>query len=111
MTRVLALIGASQPVILVITASAVGASYNRLVTLDQAVQSQWAQQVESGYQRRADLSPNLVEIVKGVANFEKSTSIAVAEARAKAGQVNVVGSSAPTSTGATITMERRRGHR
>jgi hypothetical protein len=45
MTRVLAIIGAIA-VILVVTASAVGASYNRLVTLDQAVQSQWAQ-VES----------------------------------------------------------------
>jgi LemA protein len=109
MTRVLALIGAIE-VILVVTASAVGASYNRLVTLDQAVQSQWAQ-VESSYQRRADLIPNVVEIVKGVANFEKSTYIAVAEARAKAGQVNVMGSSAPTSAGATITMERGRGHR
>jgi hypothetical protein len=95
MTRVLAIIGAIA-VVLVVTASAVGASYNRLVTLDQAVQSQWAQ-VESSYQRRADLIPNVVEIVKGVTNFEKSTSIAVAEARAKAGQVNVVGSSAPTS--------------
>ena len=89
--------------ILVLTASAVGASYNRLVTLDQAVQSQWVPQVESSYQRRADLIPNVVEIVKGLANFEKSTYIAVAEARAKAGQV--------TSAGAMITMERRRGHR
>jgi LemA protein len=110
MTRVLAIIGAIA-VILVLTASAVGASYNRLVTLDQAVQSQWVPQVESSYQRRADLIPNVVEIVKGVATFEKSTYIAVAEARAKAGQVNVVGSSAPTSAGAMITMERRRGHR
>ena len=109
MTRVLAIIGAIA-VILVVTASTVGTSYNRLVTLDQAVQSQWAQ-VESSYQRRADLIPNVVEIVKGVATFEKSTYIAVAEARAKAGQVNVVGSSAPTSAGAMITMERRRGHR
>jgi LemA protein len=111
MTRVLALIGVIA-VILVATASAVGARDNWLVTLDQAVQSQsqWAQ-VESCCQRRADLIPNVVEIVKGVANFEKSTSIAVAEARAKAGQVNAVGSSAPTSAGAMITMERRRGHR
>jgi LemA protein len=98
MTRVLAIIGAIA-VILVVTASAVGASYNRLVTLDQAVQSQWAQ-VESSYQRRADLIPNLVETVKGAANFEKSTYIAVAEARAKVGQVNVVGSSAPNDSAA-----------
>ena len=44
--------------------------YNRLVRLDQGVQAQWAQ-VENVYQRRADLVPNLVETVKGAANFEK----------------------------------------
>ena len=65
----------------------IAGTYNRLVTLDQAVQSQWAQ-VESVYQRRADLIPNLVATVKGAANFEKSTYIAVAEARAKAGAYN-----------------------
>lgn len=57
-------------------------SYNRLVTLDQGVQGQWAQ-VENAYQRRADLVPNLVETVKGAAGFEKSTLLAVTEARAK----------------------------
>jgi LemA protein len=60
-------------------------SYNNLVTLDQGVQSQWAQ-VENVYQRRADLIPNLVETVKGAANFEKETLQAVTEARAKVGQ-------------------------
>jgi len=68
--------------------AAIAGSYNRLVTLDQAVQSQWAQ-VESSYQRRADLIPNLVATVKGAANFEKSTYVAVAEARSKVGQLNV----------------------
>ncbi len=63
-------------------------SYNRLVALDEAVQSQWGQ-VENVYQRRADLIPNLVETVKGAANFEKETLIAVTEARAKVGQVTV----------------------
>ena len=66
----------------------IAASYNNLVALDQAVQSQWGT-VESVYQRRADLIPNLVATVKGVANFEKSTYIGVAEARAKVGQVTV----------------------
>src|SRR5512143_3924332 len=61
-------------------------SYNRLVRLDQAAKAQWAQ-VENAYQRRADLIPNLVETVKGAADFEKSTLIAVTEARAKVGQV------------------------
>ncbi len=65
-------------------------AYNGLVRLDQAVQAQWGQ-VENVYQRRADLVPNLVETVKGAAAFEKDTFTAVAEARAKVGQVNATG--------------------
>jgi LemA protein len=61
-------------------------SYNKLVRLDQAVQSQWSQ-VENVYQRRADLVPNLVETVKGAAKFEKETFTAVTEARAKVNEV------------------------
>lgn len=61
-------------------------TYNSLVQLDQATQSQWAQ-VENVYQRRSDLIPNLVNTVKGAANFEKETLTAVTEARAKVGQV------------------------
>ena len=71
-------------------------SYNNLVRLDQAVQAQWGQ-VENVYQRRADLVPNLVATVKGVANFEKSTYIAVAQARSKVGQVQVQNSQAITT--------------
>src|SRR5918996_2645977 len=63
-------------------------TYNELVRLDQGVQAQWGQ-VENVYQRRLDLVPNLVETVKGAANFEQSTLAAVTEARAKAGQVTV----------------------
>jgi LemA protein len=63
-------------------------TYNGLNRLDQAVQAQWGQ-VENVYQRRLDLVPNLVETVKGAANFEQSTFAAVSEARAKAGQVTV----------------------
>jgi LemA protein len=92
MNRGLAVIGALVLVVIVGVASLVG-GYNQLVTLDQAVQSQWAQ-VESTYQRRADLIPNLVATVKGAANFEKSTYVAVAEARAKVGQVQT-GSGVP----------------
>ena len=76
-------------VVLVLGIGAVG-SYNNLVSLDQAAQAQWGN-VENVYQRRADLVPNLVATVKGVANFEKSTYVAVAEARAKVGQVTAGG--------------------
>ena len=61
-------------------------SYNKLVSLDQAVQAQWSQ-VENVYQRRADLVPNLVETVKGAAKFEKDTFTAVTQARARVGEV------------------------
>ncbi len=62
--------------------------YNSMVKLDEQVMSQWAQ-VENVYQRRADLIPNLVNSVKGAANFEKETLTQVIEARAKATSVNV----------------------
>ncbi len=62
--------------------------YNSMVTLDEQVQSQWAQ-VQNVYQRRSDLIPNLVNIVKGAANFEQSTLTKVIEARAKATSVTV----------------------
>ena len=74
-------------VIAVVLGIALAGSYNSLIRLDQAVQAQWAQ-VENVYQRRADLIPNLVETVKGAANFEKETYTAVAEARARVGQVS-----------------------
>ena len=64
----------------------VAGTYNSLVQLDQGVQSQWGQ-VENVYQRRADLIPNLVNTVKGAANFEQGTLTAVTEARSKVGQV------------------------
>ena len=63
-------------------------SYNRLVALDESVSSAWAQ-VGNVYQRRADLIPNLVETVKGAADFEKSTLTQVVEARAKATQIQM----------------------
>jgi LemA protein len=61
-------------------------TYNRLVRLDQAASAQWAQ-VENAYQRRADLVPNLVETVKGAANFERETITQVTEARSRVGQM------------------------
>jgi LemA protein len=72
--------------VVIIFGSAIASTYNSLVSLDQGVQSQWAQ-VENVYQRRADLIPNLVATVKGAANFEQSTLTAVTEARSRVGQV------------------------
>jgi len=63
-------------------------SYNEMVVLDEGVTAKWAQ-VENVYQRRADLIPNLVNTVKGYADFEKETLTGVIEARAKATSVNV----------------------
>jgi len=62
--------------------------YNGMVTKQEAVSSQWAQ-VENVYQRRSDLIPNLVETVKGYANFEKSTLTDVITARSKATSVTI----------------------
>ena len=64
-------------------------SYNTLVSLDEGVESTWAQ-VENQYQRRMDLIPNLVNTVKGYAEHEKDVFTQVADARASAGgQVNI----------------------
>jgi LemA protein len=63
-------------------------AYNKMVNMDEGVKMAWAQ-VENVYQRRLDLIPNLVNTVKGAANFEKSTLTAVIEARAKATQVTI----------------------
>jgi LemA protein len=66
----------------------VGCGYNEVIDRDQAVKADWAE-VENQYQRRADLVPNLVRVVQGAANFEKSTLQAVVNARAKVGSMQV----------------------
>lgn len=63
-------------------------SYNGLVSMDEGVQNKWAD-VETQYQRRADLIPNLVNTVKGYAAHESETLQAVVDARAKATSVNI----------------------
>jgi LemA protein len=70
-------------------------SYNRLVTLEQNANKKWAD-VQSVYQRRADLIPNLVNTVSGAANFEKSTLTEVTNARASVGRVQLDPNKAPT---------------
>jgi LemA protein len=62
--------------------------YNGLVTQDENVKKAW-NNVQTEYQRRSDLVPNLVNTVKGAANFEQTTLVQLVEARAKATSVNI----------------------
>ena len=63
-------------------------SYNNMVALEQSVIQSWSQ-VENQYQRRADLIPNLVNTVKGYADFEKEVLTKVTESRSKVSQFNI----------------------
>lgn len=74
--------------VLVVLVLWVFSSYNGLVNKDEAVSSQWAN-VESQYQRRMDLIPNLVNTVKGYADFEQETLTKVIEARSNATSVKI----------------------
>ena len=65
-----------------------GCGYNTIQQNDEKVIAAWGD-VEAAYQRRADLIPNLVEVVKGYAAHEKDTLTAVVEARAKVGKVQI----------------------
>ncbi|MBW2962375.1 LemA family protein [Mesonia aestuariivivens] len=81
------------PVIIIVVIGIIGYSLtagvnNTAVELEENVKASWAN-VESAYQRRTDLIPNLVNTVKGAADFEKSTLTDVIEARAKATSVNI----------------------
>jgi len=80
-------IGIIVILVLVLYGSIRGA-YNNMVQLDENVDQQWAQ-VENVYQRRADLIPNLVNVVKGYAAHERETLEAVIEARSKATSVTI----------------------
>ena len=63
-------------------------AYNGMVKVEEQATTEWAK-VQSAYQRRADLIPNLVEVVKGYASHEKETLEGVVNARAKATRINV----------------------
>jgi LemA protein len=65
-----------------------GCGYNTVVERDEEVKAAWAE-VENQYKRRADLVPNLVNVVKGNASFEKSTLESVVEARSKVAGIKV----------------------
>ena len=63
-------------------------TFNGLVTKEEKVTLQW-NEVQNAYQRRLDLIPNLVNVVKGGADFEQNTLVKVTEARSKAASINV----------------------
>lgn len=69
--------------ILVLLGIIVMTTYNSLVKKEEAVKKQWAE-VQSTYQRRLDLIPNLVNVVKGVSDFEQTTLVKITEARSNA---------------------------
>lgn len=74
--------------VLLLIAMILGGTYNGLVASRENVNTAWSK-VESQYQRRSDLIPNLVSTVKGAANFEQETLTKVIDARAKATQIKV----------------------
>ena len=82
--KIPAIIGGGLLLIIMI----LGGTYNGLVTSHESVNTAWSK-VETQYQRRSDLIPNLVSTVKGAANFEQETLTKVIDARAKATQIKV----------------------
>lgn len=77
--------------------SSIKGSYNGMVQKSEAVDTQWAN-VENVFQRRADLIPNLVNTVKGYADFEQETLTSVIEARSKATGINIDASNMTTES-------------
>lgn len=75
-------------IVLAVLGMWMGSTYNKLVKAEEKVNAAWAQ-VENVYQRRADLIPNLVNTVKGAADFEQATLTSVIEARASATQLKI----------------------
>lgn len=82
--KIPAIIGGGLLLIIMI----LGGTYNGLVTSHESVNTAWSK-VETQYQRRSDLIPNLVSTVKGAANFEQETLTKVIDSRAKATQIKV----------------------
>ena len=76
------------PLVLLLLSLLSGCGYNTMQANEEAVTAAWGN-VESSYQRRSDLIPNLVEVVKGYAKHESETLQAVTEARAKVGSMQV----------------------
>ena len=77
-----------KPIVFVALFSLAACGFNAVVERDEDVKASWAE-VQNQYKRRTDLVPNLVNIVKGAANFEQETLTKVIEARAKVGSLQV----------------------
>jgi LemA protein len=82
------IVGGIILVLIFILYSFFAGKYNTMVEMGESIPKEWAQ-VETQYQRRSDLIPNLVQTVKGYANFEQETLTKVIEARASATQVKI----------------------
>ncbi len=82
---------AAQAALLAVLFSGTACGFNEVIQRDEEVKGAWAE-VESQYKRRADLVPNLVNTVKGAANFEQETLEKVVQARSKVGTVQIDGS-------------------
>jgi len=82
------LIGVALLVVLVIAGAMLTSTYNGIVTKREKVAAAWSE-IDNQYKRRYDLIPQLVETVKGSANFEKSTLESVTEARASVGRAQL----------------------
>jgi LemA protein len=76
----------TMSLMLLLTLGLSGCGYNKFQTSDEQVKASWAEVINQ-YQRRADLVPNLVNVVKGYATHEKEVFVQVTEARAKVGQI------------------------
>ncbi len=74
--------------VLLLVLSLSGCGVNAIPTLEEETKAKWSQVINQ-YQRRADLIPNLVEVVKGYANHERETLTAVVEARSKVAQMTI----------------------
>ena len=85
---VILIVLAAMFLIVLLAVSFVIGSYNSLVKLDTNTENSWAK-VQTAYERRADLIPNLVNTVKGYADFEQKTLVDVIQARANATSVNL----------------------
>lgn len=105
---ILAALFALFMMVVVVVGLGAAASYNHLVALSQKVDSEWAQ-VQTVYQRRSDLIPNLVSTVSGEANFEKSTLTEITQARASVGQVKIDANSAPNDPAKLAAFDQAQG--